>query len=86
MRPQNNLRGPVEPRLNVQEIGLVGEHGGPEIDDLDPGLELVLEHDVFGFEVGVDHLDLLEVGQRVQDLDGECADVGHVQGGEVVCL
>jgi hypothetical protein len=46
----------------------------------------VLHQHVLRLEVAVDHAQLLQEGQRGQQLDGEGADVVDIQGPEVVGL
>lgn len=86
MGAQDDLGSPVEPRLDVHEGGLVLEHASAEIDELDASPGLVLEQDVFGLDIGVDDAVLPEEDESVEDLDGEGADVGHLDGLELVEL
>jgi hypothetical protein len=83
---EDDLGCAVEPRLDIQKIGLVDEHARAEVDYLDAHLRLVLHQHVLRLEVAVDHAQLLQEGQRGQQLDGKGADVVDIQGPEVVGL
>ena len=45
---------PIEPGLDVKKVGLVYEHAGSEVDDLDAYFGLMLHEDILRLEVTVD--------------------------------
>ena len=49
---------------------------GPEINDFYFLLHQVAVEDVLGFEVAVDDLDVLEVDEALDDLEGDGLDLG----------
>ena len=60
------------------------EHAGAEIDELDASPGFVLEEYILGFNIGVDDIIFPQENQGIEDLDGEGADMGHLDGLELV--
>ena len=83
---QHDLRRAVEPALDVGVDALVQEGRAAEVDDLDAALVRLLQQDVLRLQVAVDYLELLQVFQRVQQLNGETTDEVVVKTIEVVDL
>ena len=69
----------IKSRLNIQKIGLIDEHTGPEVDDLDTHLRLVLHQHVFRLQITVNHTQLPQKGQRGKQLYGKRTNVVQIQ-------
>ena len=62
--PEDDLRGAIEAGLDVEKMGLVGEHAGAEVDQLNAHLRSVFQQDVLRFDVRVKHRQLCQESQR----------------------
>lgn len=51
---QNDFRRPIKPGLNIEEVGLVYEHTGSKINNLDAYLRVMLHEYIFRLQVTVD--------------------------------
>ena len=69
----------IKSRLNIQKIGLIDEHTGPEVDDLDTHFRLVLHQHVLRLQITVNHAQLPQKGQRGKQLYGKGTNVVQIQ-------
>ena len=65
---QDDLRCTVAPALHIGAEVVVCEAGGTEVDDLDLAAAEAADEDVLGLQVAVYEVQLVDEGERCQDL------------------
>lgn len=86
LESEDNFGGSVIAALNVCVDLMAVEAAGAEVDQLDAGLLVVLEHHVFWLDVAVDDFVFRKVVEGVEDLNGDFADELVLDSPELVLL
>lgn len=84
--PKDDLRGPVEPGLNVGVYPLVCEAAGAKVDDLDARLVGALQKNILRLEVTMNEGLFPQVLESLKYLDGKPANQRERHSFEVVVL